>query len=94
MPDHPKTATADVLTPEQALAELLALDMDSRRTAVAKDVRSRSPRYRCIPALELPRFHGRFPVWNSNRDGGLHEVSRCRVIHSRCGAAIAGGGCG
>ena len=58
MPAHPKTATADVLTPEQALAELLALDMDSRRTAVAKDVRSRSPRYRCIPAHELAEALG------------------------------------
>lgn len=73
MPDHPKTATADVLTPEQALAELLALDMDSRRTAVAKDVRSRSPRYRCIPAHDLADALG---IPESRRPGSEWSFTR------------------
>jgi len=58
MTTRPKTPTADALTPEQGLSELLALDMESRRTAVAKDVRSRSPRYRCIPAHDLAKALG------------------------------------
>lgn len=73
MPGHPKTATADVLTPEQALAELLALDMDSRRTAVAKDVRSRSPRYRCIPAHDLADALG---IPESRRPGSEWSFTR------------------
>ena len=73
MPAHPKTATADVLTPEQALAELLALDMDSRRTAVAKDVRSRSPRYRCIPAHDLADALG---IPDSRRPGSEWSFTR------------------
>jgi hypothetical protein len=57
--DHPfEKPTADALPPEQTLAELLALDMESRRTAVAKDVRSRSPRYHCIPAHDLAKALG------------------------------------
>lgn len=73
MPGHPKTATADVLTPEQALAELLAVDMDSRRTAVAKDVRSRSPRYRCIPAHDLADALG---IPESRRPGSEWSFTR------------------
>ena len=73
MPARPKTATADVLTPEQALAELLALDMDSRRTAVAKDVRSRSPRYRCIPAHDLADALG---IPESRRPGSEWSFTR------------------
>ena len=73
MPDHPETATADLLTPEQALAELLALDMDSRRTAVAKDVRSRSPRYRCIPAHDLADALG---IPESRRPGSEWSFTR------------------
>ena len=64
---------ACALTPEQALAELLAVDMDSRRTAVAKDVRSRSPRYRCIPAHDLADALG---IPESRRPGSEWSFTR------------------
>ena len=70
---RPKTLSVDALPPEQALAELLALDMDSRRTAVAKDVRSRSPRYRCIPAHDLADALG---IPESRRPGSEWSFTR------------------
>ena len=70
---RPKTVSVDALPPEQALAELLALDMDSRRTAVAKDVRSRSPRYRCIPAHDLADALG---IPESRRPGSAWSFTR------------------
>lgn len=73
MTTRPKSPTADALTPEQALAELLAVDMDSRRTAVAKDVRSRSPRYRCIPAHDLADALG---IPESRRPGSEWSFTR------------------
>lgn len=73
MAARPKTVSVDALPPEQALAELLALDMDSRRTAVAKDVRSRSPRYRCIPAHDLADALG---IPDSRRPGSEWSLTR------------------
>ena len=70
---RPKTVSVDALPPEQALAELLALDMDSRRTAVAKDVRSRRPRYRCIPAHDLADALG---IPESRRPGSEWSFTR------------------
>lgn len=70
---RPKTVSVDALQPEQALAELLALDMDSRRTAVAKDVRSRSPRYRCIPAHDRADALG---IPESRRPGSEWSFTR------------------
>ena len=70
---RPKTVSVDALPPEQARAELLALDMDSRRTAVAKDVRSRSPRYRCIPAHDLADALG---IPESRRPGSEWSFTR------------------
>ena len=69
----PKTVSVDALPPEQALAELLALEMDSRRTAVAKDVRSRSPRYRCVPAHDLADALG---ISESRRPGSEWSFTR------------------
>ena len=73
MTTRPKSPTADALTPEQALAELLAVDMDSRRTAVAKDVRSRCPRYRCIRAHDLADALG---IPESRRPGSEWSFTR------------------
>jgi hypothetical protein len=68
-----KTPTVEALTPEQALAVLLALDMNGRRTAVVKDVRSRSPRYRCIPAHDLADALG---IPESRRPGSEWSFTR------------------
>ena len=98
MPDHPKTATADVLTPEQALAELLALDMDSRRTAVTKDVRSRSPRGSLIPAdktyaEQLRRFEHQCAAAGIHRVHGFrHQYAQVRYRELTGWAAPAAGG--
>ncbi|MFO0459857.1 MAG: hypothetical protein ACK50I_11720, partial [Burkholderiales bacterium] len=68
-----KAATADALTPEQALAELLALGVENRRAAVAKDVRSRRPRYRSIPAHDLAEALG---IPESRRPGSEWSFTR------------------
>jgi hypothetical protein len=73
MTTRPKVAPTDALTPELALAELVALGVESRRATVAKDVRSRSPRYRCVPAHDLADALG---IPESRRPGSEWSFTR------------------
>ena len=75
-----KAATADGLTPEQALAELLALGVENRRAAVAKDVRSRSPRYRNIPAHDLAEALGIPEPWKPGEGWTFTRYARLMTV--------------
>jgi hypothetical protein len=66
-----------MLSPEQALAELVALSMESRRDAVAKDLRRRSPRYRCIAPHDLAEALG---VPDADRPGDEWSFTRYAML--------------
>lgn len=53
MPTRKTTSNLGPKNPEESLNELLALPMDERRSAVARDLKRRSPRYRDIPGHAL-----------------------------------------
>ncbi len=73
------TEKLNPLTPEQALAELLKLDLDSRRDLVADDVGQPNPKYRCIPAHDLaealgvPDAYKPGPEWSFTRYAELTD---------------------
>ena len=88
MTTRPKVAPTDALTPELALAELVALGVESRRATVAKDVRSRSPRYRCVPAhdladaLSIPESRRPGSEWSFTRYARLMTVEEYAQYNS------------
>jgi len=68
-----QTETVTARTSALALAKLLTLDLNGRREAVAKDVRSRSPLYRCIPAHDLAEALG---IQEADRPGAGWSFTR------------------
>jgi hypothetical protein len=75
-----QAAKAEVPDAEQALAELLALTMDNRRNAIAKDVRSRSPRYRSIPAHDLAEALGIPAPWKPGDGWTFTRYARLMTV--------------
>ena len=75
-----QAAKAEVPDAEQALAELLALTMDNRRNAIAKDVRSRSPRYRSIPAHDLAEALGIPEPWKPGDGWTFTRYARLMTV--------------
>lgn len=80
MATRKQAAKAEVPDAGQALAELLVLTMDSRRDAVAKDVRSRSPRYRSIPAHDLAEALGIPEPWKPGEGWTFTRYARLMTV--------------